>query len=158
MRQSIISISIADKAWSRVPRLRALARNAVTQTLAQTQHPHPKVRIALAIRFAGDTEVADLNQRWRGKSQATNVLSFPAAPQPGEMMHLGDVILAFGVVAAEASDQGKSIEAHTAHLIVHGVLHLLGFDHQAKDEASRMEEAEIAILARMGYENPYILA
>lgn len=154
MRQGTISIIIADRAWSKVPRLHALARAAARQALDHASASEP---CEVAIRFASDAEVAELNKRWRGKNRATNVLSFPTPIQSRPTGQLGDIVLAFGVVAAEARDQGKSVEAHTAHLIVHGVLHLLGFDHRAKNEANQMEKAEIAILARMGYDNPYIL-
>lgn len=156
--QAGITVDIADAAWSKVPGLRALARRAARGALTHMAAAKPA---AIAIRFAGDEEIAALNRRWRGRSKPTNVLSFPAAKPPAEPANqprpLGDIVLAFGVVAREAQEQGKPIAAHTAHLIVHGVLHLLGFDHDTATKARRMETAEVAILAEMGYGNPYII-
>ncbi len=100
-----------------------------------------------------------LNRTWRGKDKPTNVLSFPAAdgearPKDAPRL-LGDVVLAGGVVAAEAEAQGKRLSAHLAHLVVHGVLHLLGHDHERDRDAKRMEALEIRILRTLGVANPY---
>jgi len=123
----------------------------------------------LGIRFIGSDESAELNQAYRQKSGPTNVLSFPfenpdlsaipdlsvdeelAAPQE----ILGDLVICVPVVCAEASEQGKPIEAHWAHMVVHGVLHLLGYDHMVADEAEVMENLERSILAALGYADPY---
>jgi probable rRNA maturation factor len=158
MRSAVVTITIADAIWSQIPKLRSLARRVARHALA---HGGRNSDVEIAIKFAGDAEVAALNRRWRNKSAATNVLSFPAADSPsrpkGEPRPLGDIILAAGVIAAEARAQGKTLEAHTMHLIVHGVLHLLGFDHQSERDAKRMETAEVEILVELGYGNPYLL-
>jgi probable rRNA maturation factor len=107
----------------------------------------------------------ELNRRWRGKDSATNVLSFPAQdfeagpvsmPPRRLSLPLGDVVLAFETVAAEAAAQGKSLDDHAAHLIVHGILHLLGLDHAAEEEAEAMEAMERAALAALGIADPYL--
>ncbi len=97
--------------------------------------------------------VRELNARFRGRDAATNVLSFPAAPSAAP--HLGDVALAFGVCADEARAQGKPLAHHLQHLVAHGVLHLLGWDHQDEAEAEAMEATERAILAALGVPDPY---
>ena len=97
-----------------------------------------------------------LNREWRGKDAATNVLSFPAdMPELDGKRILGDVVLCAPVIEQEASEQGKSLEAHWAHLVTHGLLHLLGFDHIKGTQAAAMETREIEILERLGFSNPY---
>jgi probable rRNA maturation factor len=111
----------------------------------------------VSIRVVGAAEGRRLNRDFRGKDAPTNVLAFPAelAPELGLPM-LGDLVICAEVLAREATLQGKPAEAHWAHLVVHGTLHLLGFDHQTEDEASRMESEEIQILERLGYPDPYM--
>jgi probable rRNA maturation factor len=108
----------------------------------------------LGIRVVGSGESRALNQRWRGRAGATNVLSFPAAPAPGRRQ-LGDIVVCAPVVAREAREQGKALRAHWAHMIVHGTLHLLGFDHVRTADARRMERRERALLASLGIKDPY---
>jgi len=111
----------------------------------------------LTVRIVDAAEGAELNQRWRHKPGPTNVLSFPAngveeiAPEL-----LGDIVICAPVVLREAEEQGKDTEAHWAHLVVHGALHLLGFDHLKEPEARAMEQLETEILIRLGYSDPYI--
>jgi probable rRNA maturation factor len=96
------------------------------------------------------------NRQFRGKDYATNVLSFPYEPLPGEKTTLlGDLVICAPVVAREAREQGKRVRAHYAHLTVHGVLHLLGYDHQVEAEAQKMEALERRVLARLGIADPY---
>jgi len=110
----------------------------------------------LVIRVVDRDESADLNSRYRGKAGATNVLSFPFTVPEGVVTELlGDLVLCAPLVEEEAAAQGKTMEAHWAHLTIHGVLHLQGYDHQSPDEAEIMEAKEVAILAQLGYPNPY---
>lgn len=112
----------------------------------------------LSIVLGDDALVQALNRQWRGQDKPTNVLSFPVEPAAlprGVPRLLGDVVLAFETVAAEAATQGKPLAHHLRHLIVHGVLHLLGFDHEAVGEAERMEALEVAVLAELGVPDPY---
>ncbi len=113
---------------------------------------------ALTVALSGDEEVRVLNRQFRGADKPTNVLSFTAeytAPEPGEPPYLGDVILARETLAREADAQGKSFLDHATHLVVHGVLHLLGHTHDAEEDAARMESLEVAVLARLGLPDPY---
>ena len=109
----------------------------------------------LCLRIVDEAESAALNARYRDKSGPTNVLAFPCDAAVPELPLLGDLVVCAPVVAAEASAQGKAVEAHWSHLVVHGVLHLLGFDHIGDHEAETMEAEERAILARLGYPDPY---
>ena len=109
--------------------------------------------------LADDAALRELNREFRGQDKPTNVLSFPAEEKPqsgAPMVLLGDVVLAYETVAREARTQGKSLAEHAAHMVVHGVLHLLGFDHErGGSEAERMEALETQILAKLGVPNPY---
>ena len=110
----------------------------------------------VTIRIVDEDEGRELNKTWRNKDYATNVLSFPV----GETIEqapdfLGDIVICVQVVEREAKEQGKDIEAHWAHLIVHGILHIQGYDHEIESEADIMEAKEILILKKIGYANPY---
>jgi len=110
----------------------------------------------LAVRIVDEAEMTALNRQFRGKDGVTNVLSFPFAGMPGvNTEQLGDIVICAPVVVAEAVTQGKSLEAHWAHIVIHGVLHLLGHEHHREDEAQRMEAREIGLLATLGYPDPY---
>lgn len=112
--------------------------------------------MALTVRIADEAEVADLNGRFRGRERPTNVLSFPAElPDVIAPRVLGDIVLCAPVVRREAEEQGKCEQAHWAHLTVHGVLHLLGFDHQDDRQAAEMEGMERRILGELNYPDPY---
>jgi probable rRNA maturation factor len=151
-----VSIEVEDEGWRGLPSLEDDARAALTKALGMVDANAGDVEIALL--FTSDDEIAALNRDWRGKSGATNVLSFPADEFPvpaGEPRPLGDIVLAFGTVAHEAAAQGKTLHGHTMHLIVHGFLHLLGHDHLEPGEAYVMESLECRILKELGISNPY---
>lgn len=110
----------------------------------------------LTIRIVDRQESRQLNARYRGQDTATNVLSFPAElPAEIDLPLLGDIVICAPLVVAEADAQGKSVEAHWAHLVIHGVLHLLGHDHQQPDEATAMESLEVSLLESLGIGSPY---
>jgi len=113
----------------------------------------------LAVRVVGAAESRKLNARYRGKDKPTNVLSFPATsavpPDVDEPLPLGDLVICSKVVDAEAREQRKALRAHWAHLIVHGALHLIGYDHERPADARRMERREVAVLRQLGFSNPY---
>jgi probable rRNA maturation factor len=135
----------------------ALAEAAALLALRRSGAPPAAV---IDITLDDDAAQRDLNRIWRGKDAPTNVLAFPAADPdfpvpPGAPLLLGDVVLAFETVRREAAEQGKPFADHLRHLVVHGVLHLLGYDHEDAADAGTMEAREIAILAEMGVPNPY---
>lgn len=114
--------------------------------------------IAMTVRAVGREESRALNARWRGKDAETNVLAFPGDPAtlvPGEPAHLGDLVVCAPVVAAEAREHGRSEAARWCHMVVHGTLHLAGYDHRTPPEAERMEALETGILTGLGYPDPW---
>jgi len=113
--------------------------------------------IEVGLLLADDETVRELNRTWRGQDKSTNVLSFPDGSDapPGAPRMLGDIVLAYGTVAAEAEAQGKALEHHLVHLVVHGMLHLLGYDHENDRGAEEMEGLETEILAGFGIADPY---
>jgi probable rRNA maturation factor len=143
-----VEIVFAAPGWrGAVPRAAALARRAVEAALAdQSENGH------VTLLLTDDAEIRRLNGGFRGREKATNVLSFPA---PYGSLTLGDLALSLGVVRREALAEGRALPAHFAHLIVHGVLHLLGHDHLSAGEAMLMERAEARILHRLGVPNPW---
>jgi probable rRNA maturation factor len=141
-----IEVEIDDPAWTdALPQAQALAIAAGAAALDQAG--------GVVVLLTGDETLRDLNNRFRGKDSATNVLSFPAPENPEG--HLGDIALAYGVCAREAAEQGKALSAHLQHLVAHGVLHLVGFDHETDAEAEEMEARERVILAGLGVSDPY---
>lgn len=140
-----IDIEIEDAAW-----IEALADG---EQLALHAAEAATAEGGLTILLTDDATVADLNERFRGKAGPTNVLSFPATANPEG--HLGDIALAYGVCAREAAEQGKPLAHHLQHLVAHGVLHLVGYDHQTETEAAEMEALERLILAGLGVPDPY---
>lgn len=109
----------------------------------------------VTVVLTDDSEMRDLNRDWRGNDAPTNVLSFPAGKALGEPASLGDVVIAFETAQKEAQEEGISLGDHVSHLVIHGMLHLLGFDHQQDDEAERMEGLEKRALASLGIADPY---
>ncbi len=107
------------------------------------------------ICMVDEAQSRELNHRFRGKDSATNVLAFPGENDFLDYDCLGDLVICASLVTAEALQQGKQLDAHWAHLVVHGMLHLQGFDHQSEDQANCMEALEIEILDTLGYTNPY---
>jgi probable rRNA maturation factor len=147
----MIEVQIEDAGWRvALPDVGGLAEAAAAASLAALpEAPEGEVVILLT----NDAEVRALNARFRGKDAPTNVLSFPAGANPHG--HLGDIALALGVCAAEAEAQSKPLADHLRHLVAHGVLHLVGYDHQGEAEAEAMEALERDILAGLGIPDPY---
>src|SRR3954463_10813622 len=138
----------------------ALARSAVHAAVAHSRHPS-LTDSEVSVKLTSDAEVRALNAAWRGQDKATNVLSFPMAEEEelASAQLLGDIVLAHGICAAEAARKHVGVEVHAAHLVVHGTLHLLGYDHETSDEdAEEMEEAERRALASIGIADPYELS
>ena len=144
-----IHIVVENEAWRKKTRALLLMRRSAR--LALTAAGAKSGAKGLTIMLADDAYLKNLNAAFRRRRKTTNVLSFPSA----DPAYLGDIAIAFGVVAREARAQAKSFSAHAAHLAAHGVLHLLGFDHEKKAEAKRMEALERRILAKLGIADPY---
>lgn len=152
-----VAIEVEDEAWGTVPGLEDLAQDAVAAVLSIAAPQD--IPCDVAVLFTDDASIAEINAAWRGMDKPTNVLSFPTPddmPVPdGEARPLGDIVLAHGVISREAAEQAKTLRDHTAHLIVHGTLHLLGYDHESDDEAEEMETLETRILKDLGISDPY---
>ncbi|MEO6248743.1 MAG: rRNA maturation RNase YbeY [Sphingomicrobium sp.] len=157
----------ADAEWDSSTAWGPLAERAAYAAVAESAFPQLATiarAVEIALRLTSDAEVHALNAQWRGKEKPTNVLSFPMAESaelidPGEAdgpeLMLGDIVLAHGVCASEAADKAIPIADHAAHLMVHGTLHLLGYDHLDNGSAEDMEARETRALARLGIANPY---
>jgi len=156
----------ADPEWDSSSRWETLIRSAAEAAIAESAFPQlgqTDRPVELSVRLTGDDEVKTLNARWRFKDKPTNVLSFPQcqpdeldriAPAGPELM-LGDIVLARGVCEREAEEKGVPLEEYATHLLVHGTLHLLGYDHQDDGSAEDMESREIRALERLGISDPY---
>ena len=147
----MIEVEIEDPTWTDdLPDAVALVERAAVVALGT-------VAGDVVVLLTDDAAVQEINARFRDRDQPTNVLSFPAADMtiPGHAPHLGDLMLAHGVCAAEAAAQGKTLADHLTHLTIHGVLHLLGRDHVDEVEAEAMEAEERTLLASLGVADPY---
>lgn len=167
----MIHIELAHEApWPDVIDWDALAVRAARAAIERTPHGElltTPATVEISVRLTSDDEVHALNRQYRQKDKPTNVLSFPMV-QPdlidtvsqnsddGELL-LGDIVLAHGVCEREAAEKGVSVEEHATHLLVHGTLHLLGYDHMGDDEAEAMEEIERQALATLGIADPYLV-
>ncbi|MBN9241294.1 MAG: rRNA maturation RNase YbeY [Mesorhizobium sp.] len=152
-----IDLTVEAGEWPGETALTTLVDRAVAATFAELGSSRPG-ESELGVVFTDDARIRELNAGWRGKDKATNVLSFPAFPEtkagPLPPM-LGDIVLAAETVAAEAALEGKPLDNHISHLVVHGLLHLLGHDHETEAEAEEMETLERRILARLAIPDPY---
>lgn len=151
-----VDIALEAAAWGGEERWRPLVET-VAATVARRDELIVPQDAELSLVLTDDARIRDLNRDWRGFDKPTNVLSFPAADaeddDPGPL--LGDVVVAFETTAREAAEAGRRLEDHFAHLLVHGLLHLFGFDHEDDAEADEMEALETAILAGLGIADPY---
>jgi len=149
-----IDVNVAAPAWRRVADLENLAKECIHQSLAASGAAlAPECEIS--VTFCDDEAIRALNADWRGKDQPTNVLSFPTPGAIERKPLLGDVIVAYETVAREAQEQGKPLRAHAAHMVTHGFLHLIGYDHETAAEAERMEALERNIATALGFPDPY---
>lgn len=163
-----VAIDVGD-GWDTGLDWEGLATTAVGAALRASPHGWmigARFAAEVSVKLTGDGEVRDLNAHYRGKDKPTNVLSFPMVQadlldamsnsDDGEVL-LGDIVLAHGVCTAEAAEKGIAVEGHATHLIVHGTLHLLGYDHEADVAAEAMEAMERAALASLGIDDPYAI-
>lgn len=165
--QILVSLAVDDPSWYDIDVgtdlenfLETMARTAFLS--AHTERFTAAEVIDISLVLTNDTQIQRINAEYRGKDTPTNVLSFPAlskddviTEQTAEFLPLGDVILAKETILREAQQQNKKIDAHIAHMIVHGVLHLLGYDHEDDSDAQHMENLETQILTGLGFDAPY---
>ncbi|WP_375618037.1 MULTISPECIES: rRNA maturation RNase YbeY [unclassified Bartonella] len=152
----IIDIMIKSAGWNDEKMLYNITEKALMTTMHHVSLGNAVSEISLL--FTDDEHMAQINAQWRNKNKSTNVLSFPAFPlkagnRPGPM--LGDIIIARETVVFEAEKEGKTFQDHLTHMIVHGILHLLGYDHETDDEAYKMEKLEREILQKLSIKDPY---
>ncbi len=147
-----ISVTVEAEGWHNLGDIEALVVRAIEAV--------PDVKpCSIDVLLTDDVEIRQLNLDFRKIDKPTNVLSFPAPEMPvptGEVAHLGDMVLAYETVVREAAAAGKSMDQHTTHLVVHAMLHLLGYDHETDAEAEAMEQQERDILAKLGIADPYL--
>jgi probable rRNA maturation factor len=159
-----VDVLIEAHAWRTLPQAEDIVRRAIAFAATagvEIRRPEAAARAGwgLCILLSDDERIARLNGQWRGQHKPTNVLSFPAPALhhagPNEKTPLGDIAIAYETLAREATQNASAVSDHLSHLVVHGFLHLLGYDHDMDDEAERMERLERDILARMGVSDPY---
>ena len=154
-----LDISAPSPLWRGLCRARAIARETIAVAVAESGAALSDC-LVVSLCLADDAALRALNSRWRGIDKPTNVLSFPSAPSDrvGQSSTLGDIALAYETLAREAEDLGVPLADHYRHLLAHGFLHLIGYDHETDAEAERMEALETRILARLGAADPYARA
>lgn len=157
-----IDVAIQDPAWEDIAGIEGLVTTTVRTALAMARIPSAVQGKKLEISFmlANDDLIHILNREYRGKDNPTNILTFAALDDEQQsfapdVISLGDVILSVQTIDREAKEQGKFLRDHVTHLVVHGTLHLLGYDHKEEDQATDMETLEIRVLEKLGVQNPY---
>lgn len=164
--EDLIAVAVAADGWraefASSPTLESIVVETTRAALAKAG---PSYSVEISVRLVDDDEIRNLNRTYRDRDSATNVLSFalagddaelaPAAPPEGAPKLLGDIVVAYETCASEAAEQKKSLADHLRHMVVHGVLHLLGYDHQTDGDATHMEALEREILSRLGVPDPY---
>src|SRR5690348_8483553 len=156
----------ADEEWDSRSPWKPLVRKAAEAAIAESAYPalsDSERTVELSVTLTGDDQVRALNAKWRGKDKPTNVLSFPMADEldlnratiAERELLLGDIVLAHGVCQREADEKGVSFQEHATHLVIHGTLHLLGYDHERENDAADMETREVRALKRLGITNTY---
>ncbi len=154
----LLSTLVECESWNQHEGFEALAREVIAGAVAAT-----KIKLAkgaeVSLLLCDDARIRDINREWRGLDKPTNVLSFPAAPRImlAKSPAVGDIAIAYETVAREALDEGKTFRDHYMHMVAHGFLHLLGYDHETDAEAEEMEGLEISILSALGVADPYAM-
>jgi len=147
-------ILISSPLWEREPDLEQKTERAVLQC-AKTCGVEFDQPCELSVNFCDDAAIRELNAKWRGLDKATNVLSFPSPGPLESKLTLGDIVIAYETVAREAKEQGKPVAGHMTHMIIHGFLHLIGYDHETPLDAEEMEAVERRVASALGIPDPY---
>lgn len=147
-----IDVNFAEDAPETDLDIEAIGRKAIEEAI-NVMELNPNEGAELSVLLCGDATIQQLNREWRKKGKPTNVLSFPNDP---EGILLGDIIISLDTVASEAALENKTIKDHVSHLMIHGFLHIFGYDHESDEEADKMESLETEILKRLGIANPYL--
>jgi probable rRNA maturation factor len=150
----VIEVAIEAEDWAALDTLSQLAETAILAAIGETGVALA-ANVEISVLFCDDGFIRDLNRKWRGIDQPANVLSFPAGGDAAFAPLLGDIVIAFETASKEASEAGRPLRDHVAHLLVHGFLHLIGHDHIGAAEAETMEALEGAILGRLGIADPF---
>ena len=149
-----VDVVVESRAWEALPELQGFAEWVIRASAeATTAKFSPNCEVSVA--FCDDETIRALNAQWRGQDKPTNVLSFPTPGRAADKPLLGDIVIAYETVAREAEAEGKSLADHTAHMILHGFLHLIGYDHETSAEAEAMEAVERRIAFALGIRDPY---
>lgn len=149
-----IDISIDCESWSNI-KYESIAQKAIEQAI-RLANVVIREGAEVSVLLTNDNAIQILNREWRGKNKPTNVLSFPGSDDLETALILGDIVVAYETTMREATEEQKSFDDHFTHLIVHGCLHLLGFDHETSEEAEEMENLERLVLAQLGVTDPYL--
>lgn len=157
-----VDINIEGNSWiEELPNIEEFTLNVCIEVIKYPEDEIPPESLEVSVLLCGDQQIRKLNNAFRGKDKATNVLSFPADGEFDEHHHsshiafMGDIAISFDTIKKEAAEQDKSFKDHYAHMLTHGMLHLLGFDHTQTDDAEIMEGLEVQILEKLGIKNPY---
>ncbi len=149
-----IDVILSAESWGGLDDLEALTRRAIEACLAESAAELADGR-EVCVTYCDDAEIRELNAEWRGKDKPTNVLSFPTPGPLSARSLLGDIVIAYETVRREAAEQEKTLAERTAHMVIHGFLHLIGYDHETAAEADEMEGLERRIASRLGLRDPY---
>ncbi len=150
----VIDVAIEGEDWASIDAPVQLAETAILAAIKETG-ARLAMNAEISVLFCDDAFIRELNRKWRGIDKPTNVLAFPTSGDPRARPLLGDIVIAFETASREASEAGRPLRDHAAHLLVHGFLHLIGHDHAGAAEAAAMEALERAILGRLGIAGPF---
>lgn len=148
MTKNNLLITVGNPDWRKIEHLRKMIRKAVSAVIDISQYE-------VSVLLTDDDFIWQLNKNYRGVDKPTNVLSFPAPKMDAPVPPLGDIVLSLNTIKKEAIEQGKTFESHLIHLIIHGSLHLTGYDHISDGDAEQMEAKEIELMKNLGFDNPY---
>ncbi len=160
LKDDEIEVLVEEERWHECTSSFDFVNEAAKLALSAGKEPALSSPVNLSILFSTDKHIRELNKTYRGFDKPTNVLAFPAEGNAAgtlkdEKTHLGDIILAFETVLKEANEQNKTPASHITHLVIHGVLHLMGYDHTTSSEAMKMEQLEVQLMIKLGLTDPY---